>query len=174
MYRMLMIGFGAGLITLGFVGIALCNYMEVERQEDLVLVAQRAGASIANFSSNLSSNQHNLRVWLWVHNYTEAFYAVSDIDRNQIAILNLATTEQSNEWKYSDTYFQIINSGYYTFELFNATFSRNHSTLKLYQCTYVDEYLYPYQSLFWVGIFFLVIGVPLTVVGVASSLTSKP
>jgi len=48
-----MIGFGAGLITLGFVGIALCNYVEVERQEDLVLVAQRAGASVANFSLNL-------------------------------------------------------------------------------------------------------------------------
>ena len=55
MYRMVMIGFGAGLITLGLVGIALSNYMEVNRREDWVLVFQRAGASVANFSSNLSS-----------------------------------------------------------------------------------------------------------------------
>ena len=122
MHRMLMIGFGAGLITLGFFGIALCNYMKVEKRENWVLEFQRAGASVTSFTLNLSSCQHNLQVWLWVHNYTEAFYTVSDIDRNQIAILNLATTEQSNEWKHSDTYFQIIDSGYYTFELFNAPF----------------------------------------------------
>lgn len=173
-YRILMIGFGAGLITLGFVGIALSNRAEVQRREDWVLVAQRAGASVASFTVNLSIGRHNLRVWLWVHNYSEGFYVGSDTNGNQIFILNLATAEQLNEWEVSDTYFQIFDPGYHTFELFNATFSRIHSNAKLYQHTDVNEYLYPYQSLFWVGAVFLVIGVPLVVVGSASSLTHRP
>jgi hypothetical protein len=174
MYRMLMIGFGAGLITLGFVGIALCNYVEVERREDLVLVFQRAGASVANFSLNLSSGRYMLGVSVWVHNYAEGYYSISDVNGSQVVIVRLANTDQSSEWKYNEGYFQVIDSGYYTFELFNATFSSVRSTAQLLQRICVDKFLYPYRSLFWVGVFFLVVGVPLVVVGSATSLTSKP
>jgi hypothetical protein len=174
MYRMLMIGFGVGLITLGFVGIALCNYVEVERREDLVLVSQRAGASVANFSLNLSSGRYMLGVSVWVHNYAEGFYSISDVNGSQVVIVRLANTDQSSEWKYNEGYFEVIDSGYYTFELVNATFSSVRSTAQLFQRIYVDKFLYPYRSFFWVGVFFLVVGVPLVVVGSATSLTSKP
>jgi hypothetical protein len=174
MYRMLMIGFGAGLITLGFVGIALCNYMEVGKQADWVLVFQRAGASVTPFTSNLSSGRYMLGVSVWVHNYAEGFYSISDINGSQVAIVRLANTDQSSEWKYNEGYFELIDSGYYTFELFNATFSSVRSTAQLLQRIYVDKFLYPYQSLFWVGVFFLVVGVPLVVVGSATSLLPNP
>jgi hypothetical protein len=171
---MLMIGFGAGLITLGFVGIALCNYVEVERREDWVLVWQRAGASVASSALNLSSGRYMLGVSVWVHNYAEGFYSISDVNGNQVVIVHLANTDQSSEWKYNEGYFQVIDSGYYTFELVNATFSSVRSTAQLSQRIYVDKFLYPYRSLFWVGVFFLVVGVPLVVVGSVTSLTSKP
>ena len=169
-----MIGFGAGLITLGFVGIALCNYVEVERQEDWVWVFQRAGASVTSFTLNLSSGQYMLGVSVWVHNYAEGFYSISDVNGSQVVIVRLANTDQPSEWKYNDGYFQVIDSGYYTFELFNATFSSVRSTVQLFQRIYVDQFLYPYRSFFWIGVFFLVVGVPLVVVGSATSLTSKP
>jgi hypothetical protein len=167
---MLMIGLGAALITFGLVGIALSDHVEIQRRQSWALVCQRAGASVSSLTLNLSIGEYNLRVSLWVHNYTDGLYAISDINRNQIIILNLATTEQTNEWKISDVYFQIIDPGYYTFELYNATFSNAHSTVKLYYNTYVDEYLYPYRSLFWVGVFSLVIGAPLVVIGLANPL----
>lgn len=168
MYRILMIGFGAGLITLGFVGIAWTDRMEIQRREDWVLVGQRAGASVASFTLNLSSGQYMLGVLVWVHNYAEAFYSISDANGNQVIILRLVNTDQSSEWKYSDRYFQITDSGDYTFKLFNATFSSVRSTAKLFQRTYLDECLYLYRNLLWVGVFSLVAGVPLVVVGVAS------
>jgi hypothetical protein len=162
------------LITLGFVGIALCNYVEVERREDWVLVWQRAGASVASSALNLSSGRYMLGVSVWVHNYAEGFYSISDVNGNQVVIVHLANTDQSSEWKYNEGYFQVIDSGYYTFELVNATFSSVRSTAQLSQRIYVDKFLYPYRSLFWVGVFFLVVGVPLVVVGSVTSLTSKP
>lgn len=171
---MLMIGFGVGLITLGFVGISLCNRTEVQKREDWVLVSQRAGESVASFTSNLSSGVYMLRVLVWVHNYAEAFYSISDTNGSQLVILRLANTDQSSEWRYSDGYFQIVDSGCYTFELFNATFSSVHSTAQLFQRRNVNECLYPYRSFLWVGAFSPVVGVPLVVVGLASSLTSKP
>jgi hypothetical protein len=171
---MLMIGFGVGLITLGFVGIALGNYMEVQRRADWVLVFQRAGASIANFSVNLSSGGCVLGVSVWVHNYAEGFYSISDANGNQVVIVHLANTDQSSEWKYNEGYFEIIDSGYYTFKLVNATFSSARSTVRLSQPIYVDEFLYPYRSLFWIGVFFLVVGVPLVAVGSATSLLPNP
>jgi hypothetical protein len=169
-----MIGLGVVLIALGFVGIALSNHGETQKREDWVLVFQRAGASVSSFAANLSIGEYNLRVWLWVHNYFDGFYAILDINRNQIVILNLETTEQTNEWKLSDTYFTIIDLGYYTFELYNATYSSAHSTAKLYHHAYVDEYLYPYRSLFWVGVFSLVIGAPVVVVGLVAPLIRNP
>lgn len=174
MYRMLMIGFGAGLITLGFVGIALCNYVEVERRADWVLVFQRAGASVSSFTVNLSTGVYYLGVSVWVHNYAEGFYSISDVNGSQVVIVRLANTDQSSEWKYNDGYFEVIDSGYYTFELFNATFSGVRSTVQLLQRIYVDQFLYPYQSFFWIGVFFLVVGVPLVVVGSATSLLPNP
>jgi len=171
---MLMIGFGAGLITLGFVGIALCNYMKVERREDWVLVFQRAGASVSSFTVNLSTGVYYLGVSVWVHNYAEGFYSISDVNGSQVAIVRLANTDQSSEWKYNDGYFEVIDSGYYTFELFNATFSGVRSTVRLLQRIYVDQFLYPYQSFFWIGVFFLVVGVPLVVIGSATSLLPNP
>ena len=169
-----MIGFGAGLITLGFVGIALCNYMKVERREDWVLVFQRAGASVSSFTVNLSTGVYYLGVSVWVHNYAEGFYSISDVNGSQVAIVRLANTDQSSEWKYNDGYFEVIDSGYYTFELFNATFSGVRSTVRLLQRIYVDQFLYPYQSFFWIGVFFLVVGVPLVVIGSATSLLPNP
>jgi hypothetical protein len=174
MYRMLMIGFGAGLITLGFIGIALCNYVEVERREDWVLVFQRAGASVTSFTLNLSSGQYMLGVSVWVHNYAEGFYSISDVNGSQVVIVRLANTDQPSEWKYNEGYFKVIDSGYYTFELFNATFSSVRSTAQLSQRIYVDKFLYPYRSFLWVGVFFLVVGVPLVVVGSATSLLPNP
>jgi len=169
MYRMLMIGFGASLITLGFVGIALYNYIQVERREEWVLMFQRAGASVANFSLNLSSGGYMLGVSVWIHNYAEGFYSISDVNGSQVVIVPLANTDQSSEWKYNTRYFQVLHSGYYTFELFNATFSSVRSIAQLFQRIYVDEFLYPYRSFFWIGVFFLVVGVPLVVVGTATS-----
>jgi len=171
---MLLIGFGAGLITLGFVGIALSDRMEVQVREDWFLTGQRAGASVASFSLNLSSGVYMLGVSVWVHNYAEAFYSVTDASGNQMVILRLANTAQSSEWKYNEEYFQIIDSGHYTFELFNATVSNVRSTAKLLQRKYVDERFYPYQSFLWVGVFSLVVGVPLLVVGLASPFARKP
>jgi len=169
-----MIGFGAGLITLGFVGIAVSNRMEIQRGEDWVLVGQRAGASVDSFTLKLSSGVHMLGVSVWVHNYAEAFYSISDVNGSQVVILRLPNTDQSSEWKYSEGYFQVTDSEYYTFKLFNATFSSTRSNAKLFLEKYVDEYSYPYRSFLWVGIVSLVIGVPLIVVGLASPLTSKP
>jgi hypothetical protein len=171
---MLMIGFGAGLITLGFVAIALSNYREAEKQEDWVLVCQRAGASVADFSLNLSSGRYMLGVTVWVHNYAEGFYSISDVNGSQVVIIPLPNTGQSSEWKYNEGYFELVDSGYYTFELFNATFSSVRSTAQLFQRRYVDNFLYPYQSFLWIGIFFLVVGVPLMVVGSATSLLPNP
>lgn len=168
-----MIGFGAGLITLGFVGIALCNYMEVERREDWGLMFQRAGASVANFSLNLSSGRYMLGVFVWVHNYAEGFYSISDVNGSQVVIVRLANTDQSSEWKYNEGYFQVIDSGYYTFELVNATFSSVRSTAQLFQRIYVDKFLYPYRSFLWAGVFSLIAGVSIAVVGLASRLTPK-
>ncbi len=159
MYRMLIIGFAAGLITLGFVGIVLSNRMEIQRRQDWVLVAQRAGASVASFALNLSGGVYKLGVFVWVHNYAEAFYSISDVNENQIVLVRLANTDQSSEWKYSEGYFRIVDSGCYTFELFNATFSSVRSFVELYQRRYLDECLYPYRSFFWVGAFSLVVGV---------------
>ena len=169
-----MIGFGVGLITLGFVGIALYNYKEVERRQNWVLIFQRAGASIANFSVNLSSGGYVLGVFVWVHNYAESFYSISDVNGSQVVIVHLANTDQPSEWKYSEGYFELVDSGYYTFKLVNATFSSTRSTVGLSQPIYVDEFLYPYRSLFWIGVFFLVVGVPLVVVGSATSLLPNP
>ena len=168
-----MIGFGAGLITLGFVGIALCNYMKVERQEDWVLACQRAGASVTSFTVNLSTGDYYLGVSVWVHNYAEGFYSVLDANRTQVIILRLANIDQSSEWKYSEMSFQIIDSGYYTFELYNATSSSSRSTAKLYQRRYIDEYVYPYRSFLWAGVFSLIAGVSIAIVGLVSRLTPK-
>jgi len=169
-----MIGFGAGLITLGFVGIALLNYMEVGKQADWVLVFQRAGASVSSFTVNLSTGEYYLGVSVWVHNYAEGFYSISDVNGSQVVIVRLANTDQSSEWKYNDGYIEVIDSGYYTFELVNATFSSVRSTVQLFQRIDVDKFLYPYQSFFWMGVFFLVVGVPLVVVGSATSLLPNP
>ena len=144
-----MIGFGAGLITLGFVGIALFNYMEVGKQEDWVLVFQRAGASVTPFTLNLSSGLYMLGVSVWVHNYAEGFYSISNVNGSQVVIVRLANTDQSSEWKYNEGYFQVVDSGYYTFELVNATFSSVRSTAQLLQRRYIDEYVYPYRSFLW-------------------------
>jgi hypothetical protein len=170
MYRMLMIGLGAALVTFGLVGIALSDRIEIQRRQDLVLVCQRAGASVSSFTVNLSTGDYVLGTFVWVHNNAEAFYSVSDANRTQVVSTPLATTDQSSEWKYSEGYFQIIDSGDYTFELFNATFSSVRSFARLSQRRYVDEYLYPYRSFLWVGVFSLVVGVPLVVVGLASPL----
>jgi hypothetical protein len=166
-----MIGLGAGLITLGFVGIALSDRMEIQRRQDWILVCQRAGASVSSFATNLSAEYYYLGVSVWVHNYAEGFYSVLDANRTQVIILHLANTDQSSEWKYSETSFQITDSGYYTFELYNATSSSFHSTAKLYQRKYVDEYVYPYRSFLWAGVFSLIAGVSIAVVGFASQLT---
>lgn len=171
---MLMIGLGAALITFGIVGIVLSDRVETQRRQDWALVCQRAGASVSSFALNLSVGYYYLGVSVWVHNSAEAFYSISDANRTQIVTLNLANTDQSSEWKYSEMYFQIIDSGYYNFELFNATFSSVRSFARLHQRRYVDEYLYPYRSFLWAGVFSLVVGVPLVVVGLASRLTSKP
>jgi len=170
---MLIIGLGAGLITLGFMGIALSDCMEIQRREDWVLVGQRAGASVASFTLDLSSGVYMLTVSVWVHNYAEAFYSVSDASENQVVILHLPITDQSSEWIYTEVYFRITDSGYHTFELSNATFSSIRSTAKLLQRSYVDERLYPYRSLLWIGAFSMVVGVPLVVSGLASSLPPK-
>ena len=110
MYRMLMIGSGAGLITLGLIGIALSNSVEVQRQQDWVLVCQRAGASVSSFTLNLSLGDYYLGVFVWVHNYAEAFYKISDASGTQVVNIRLATTDQSSEWKYHEVYFQLIDS----------------------------------------------------------------
>ena len=170
---MLMIGFGVGLITLGFIGVALSNRMEIQRREDWVLVAQRAGASVASFTLNLSSGVYMLGVSVWVHNYAEAFYLISDDMGTQVVILRLPNTDQSSEWIYNEGYFQIIDSGCYTFELFNATFSDVRSSAKLLQRRYLDECLCPYRNFLWVGVFSLVVGVPLLVVGLVNPSTPK-
>jgi hypothetical protein len=170
---MLMIGFGVGLITLGFVGTALCNYMEVERRADWGLMCQRAGASVSSFTVNLSIGDYYLGVSVWVHNYAEGFYSISDVNGSQVVIVLLANTDQSSEWKYSEMSFQIIDSGYYTFELYNATSSSSRSIAKLYQRRYIDEYVYPYRSFLWAGVFSLIAGVSIAVVGLASRLTPK-
>jgi hypothetical protein len=133
-------------------------------------VFQRAGASVTSFTLNLSSGQYMLGVSVWVHNYAEGFYSISDVNGSQVVIVRLANTDQSSEWKYNEGYFQVIDSGYYTFELVNATFSSVRSTAQLSQRIYVDKFLYPYRSFFWIGVFFLVVGVPLVVVGSATSL----
>lgn len=171
---MLLIGFGVGLITLGFVGVALSDRLEIQRREDWVLTGQRAGASTASFSLNLSSGVYMLGVSMWVHNYAEAFYSISDSNANQVVIIRLPNTGQSSEWIYSEVYFQITDSGHYTFELFNATVSNVRSIAKLLQRKYVDERFYPYRSFLWVGVFSLVVGVPLLVVGLARSSARKP
>jgi len=173
-YRMLMIGLGAGLITLGLVGIVLSDRLEIQRRQDWVLVCQRAGAYVSSFTVNLSGGDYMLGAFVWVHNYAEAFYSISDANETQVVNICLATTDQSSEWKYSEGYFQIVDSGYYTFELVNATFSSVRSFARLSQRRYVDEYLYRYLSFLWAGVFSLVVGVPLVVVGLASRLTSKP
>jgi hypothetical protein len=173
MYRMLMIGLGAALITFGLVGIALSDHFEIQTRQDWVLVHQRAGASMSSFTVNLSSGDYYLEVFVWVHNYAEGFYSVSDANKTQVVTLHLASTDQSSEWKYSAMGFQIIDSGYYTFELFNATFSSSRSTAKLFLRRYMDERLYPYRNLLWAGVFCVVLGVPLAVVGIASRLTPK-
>ena len=173
MYYMVMIGFGAGLITLGFVGIGLSGRMATQRREDWVLVSQRAGASVASFTLNLSSGVYMLGVSVWVHNYAEAFYLISDASENQIVILRLPNTDQLSEWLYNEGYFQIIDSGCYTFELFNATFSGIRSTAKLFQRIYSYESSYPYQSFLLVGAFSLVVGVPLLIVGLSDQFTRK-
>ena len=168
-YLMLMIGFGAGLITLGFIGIALSGHIEIQRRQDWVLVGQRAGASVSSFALNISGGDYYLGVFVWVHDSAEAFYSISDASGNQIVILCLEDTDQVSEWKYSEMYFHITDSGYYTFELLNATFSNIRSNARLYQSEYVDESSFPYQSLLLVGVFSLVAGVPLAIVGLADS-----
>ena len=115
-----------------------------------------------------------LGVSMWVHNYAEAFYSISDSNANQVVIIRLPNTGQSSEWIYSEVYFQITDSGHYTFELFNATVSNVRSIAKLLQRKYVDERFYPYRSFLWVGVFSLVVGVPLLVVGLARSSARKP
>lgn len=171
---MLMIGFGAGLITLGFVGVALSDRVEIQKRQDWVWVAQRAGASVASFTLNLSSGDYSLGVSVWVHNHAEGFYSISDVDGNQVVIIRLANTDKSSEWKYCDGYFHLVDSEVYTFELFNATFSSVRSTVHLFQRRNLDECLHPYRNFFWVGVFSLVVGVPLVVVGLASSVSAKP
>jgi len=173
MYRMLMIGLGAALITFGLVGIALSDRMEIQRRDDWGLVCQRAGTSVSSFTVNLSTGDYYLGVSVWVHNYAEGFYSVLDANRTQMVTLRLANTDQSSEWKYSEMSFQIIDSGYYTFELYNATSSSSRSTAKLYQRRYIDEYVYPYRSFLWAGVFSLIAGVSIAVVGLASRLTPK-
>jgi hypothetical protein len=123
---------------------------------------------------NLSTGDYVLGAFVWVHNNAEAFYSVSDANKTKVVNIPLATTDQSSEWKYSEGYFQIIDSGHYTFELFNATFSSVRSSARLSQRRYEDEYLYPYQSFLWAGVFSLVVGAPLVVVELASRLTPKP
>ena len=174
MYRMLMIGFGAGLLTLGFVDIALYNYMQVERREDWVLVFQRAGASVSSFTVNLSTGVYYLGVSMWVHNYAEGFYSISDVNGSQVVIIRLGNTDQSSEWIYTEGYFEIIDSGYYTFKSVNATFSSVRSIAELFERIYVNESLYPYRSFFLIGVFSLVVGVPLVVVGSATSSLPSP
>ena len=169
-----MIGFGVGLITLGFIGVTLSNRMEFQKREDWVLIAQRAGASVAFFTLNLSTGWYMLGVSVWVHNYAESFYLISDAIGTQVVILRLPNTDQSNEWIYNEGYFQIIDSGYYTFELFNATFSNVRSSARLLQRKYLDECLYPYRSFLLVGVFSLVVGAPLLVIGLVNPVTSKP
>jgi hypothetical protein len=168
-----MIGLGAALITFGIVGIVLSDRVETQRRQDWVFACQRAGASVSSFTANLSGGDYYLGVFVWVHNNAEAFYSISDANRAQIITLSLESTNQPSEWRYSEMYFRIIDSGYYTFELFNATFSNSRSIAKLFQRRYVDELLYPYQSFLWAGVFSLVVGVPLVVVGLASRLTPK-
>lgn len=171
---MIMIGLGAGLITLGFIGIVLSDRVEVQRRQDWILLTQRAGASVSSFTLNLSDGEYVLGVSLWVHNYAEGFYSISDANGTDVVTLSLDNTDQPSEWKYCERYFQVIDSGYYTFKLFNATFSNVRSAMKLLQRRYVDELLYPYRSFLWAGVFSLVIGTPLVVVGLASRSTSKP
>jgi len=173
-YRILMIGLGAGLITLGLVGIALSDRMEIQRRQDWFLVSQRAGASVSSFTMNLSIGTYKLDVLVWVHNYAEGFYSISDANKTQIVNLRLPNTDQSSEWIYYEGGFQVTDSGFYTFELFNATFSNVRSSAKLFQSKYIDEWLYPYRSFLWAEVFSLVVGVPLVVVGLASRLNSKP
>lgn len=168
-----MIGLGAALITFGFVGFALCSHMEIQKREDWVLVAQRAGASVASFTLNLSVGDYMLGVSMWIHNNAEAFYSISDAKKVQVVNLRLPSTDQSSEWIYYEGSFQVVDSGLYTFELFNATFSRVRSIAILFQRRYVDEYLYPYRSFLLTGVFSLVVGVPLVVVGLVSLLTPK-
>ena len=171
---MLMLGLGASLITLGFAGIALSNLTEVQRRQEWVLAGQRAGTSVASFTMNLSSGDYKLGVFVWVHNYAEAFYSISDANGNEVVISRLPNTDQSSEWKYSEGYFQLVDSGLYTFELYNATFSSIRSTAQVFQRIYVDEYLHPYRSFLWIGIVSLIAGIPLVVAGLASPLTHKP
>jgi len=169
-----MIGFGVGLITLGLIGVPLSNRMEIQKREDWVLIAQRAGASVASFTLNLSSGVYMLGVSVWVHNYAEAFYLISDAIGTHVVILRLPNTDQSSEWIYSEGTFQIIDCGYYIFELFNATVSGVRSFAYLSQRRYIDECIYPYRSLLLVGVFSLVVGVPLLVVGLVNPSTPKP
>lgn len=172
-YRILMIGFGAGLITLGFVGIALSNFVEVQRRQDWVLAGQRAGASVASFTLNLSSGNYKLGVFVWIHNYAEAFYSISNANGNQEVISRLPSTDQSSEWKYGEAYFQLADSGFYTFELHNATFSSIRSAAQVFQRIYLEEYLHPYRSFLWVGVFCLVIATPLVIAGFVSLINSQ-
>jgi len=173
-YRTLMIGLGAGLITIGLVGIVLSDRLEIQRRQDWVLVAQRAGAYVSSFTSNLPVGTYKLEVLVWVHNYAEGFYSITDANKTQIVNLRLPNTDQSSEWIYYEGGFQVVDSGFYTFEMFNATFSNVRSSAKLFQSKYIDEWLYPYRSFLWAGVFSLVVGVPLVVVGLANQLTPKP
>jgi hypothetical protein len=166
---MLIIGLGVCLIALGLIGIPLSDRVEIQKRQDWALVGQRAGASISSFTLTLSPGDYYLGVSVWVHNSAEGFYSVSDANGTEVAVIPLANTDQSSEWKYNEINFHLVDSGYYTFELFNATFSNTRSTAKLYQRTYLDEYIYPYRSLLWVGIFSLAVGVPLAIVGLAGA-----
>jgi hypothetical protein len=158
-------------MTLGVIGIAVSNRVCTQSREDWVLAGQRAGASVESFTLNLSSGEYKLVVWLWVHDYAEGHYVVSDMNKNRVAILRLVNTDQSSEWKYIENSFQIVSSGYYTFGLFNATFSKVRSTMRLFQRIHSDVHFRPYRDFYWVGSFSLVLGVPLVVVGLASLLT---
>jgi len=170
---MLMIGLGAGLVTLGLVGIALSNSVEVQRRQDWVLVCQRAGISVSSFTLNLSVGHYKIEVLVWVHNYVEGFYKILDANKTQIINLRLPSTDKLNDWVYYEGGFQLVDPGTYTFELVNATFSNVRSTVRLLQQKYLDEYIYPYRGFLWAEIFSLIVGVPLVVVALAGQLTLK-
>jgi len=160
----MMIGFGSGLIILGFIFIGLSYTTTTQERKIWTNVAQRAGNSIASFEESLSSGQYQIAVSYWATSpYSQ--YKVFD-DGNQVLTIWLNGTEKSMEWQSYSRSFTINSFGTYRFELSGASPSSTHSSMRLDYLSTTYDYVHPYQSLILLGMMFLMIGIALVVTGI--------